>query len=120
MPETTRWGLLGAGQISRTQSLVLPAAEGADLFAVAARDIERAKALGAPRSYGSYADLIADPDVDAVYVGLPNDAHLRWVVEALREIDRGGVDPDAVSGGWDYGAAGRDDVVEQPPCFGDP
>src|ERR1700710_1907876 len=81
---TTRWGLLGAGQISRTQSLVLPAAEGADLFAVAARDIERAKALGAPRSYGSYADLIADPDVDAVYVGLPNDAHLRWVVEALR------------------------------------
>ncbi|HSP39293.1 MAG TPA: Gfo/Idh/MocA family oxidoreductase [Frankiaceae bacterium] len=81
---TTRWGLLGAGQISRTQSLVLPAAEGAELFAVAARDVERARALGAPRAYGSYAELIADPDVDAVYVGLSNDAHLPWVVEALR------------------------------------
>ena len=84
MPETTRWGLLGAGQISRTQSLVLPAAEGAELFAVAARDIERARELGAPRAYGSYAELIADPDVDAVYIGLPNDAHLPWAVEALR------------------------------------
>lgn len=84
MPDTTRWGLLGAGQISKTQSLVLPAAEGAELFAVAARDIERAKALGAPRAYGSYAELIADPDVDAVYIGLPNDAHLPWAVEALR------------------------------------
>src|ERR1700712_4383626 len=84
MPETTRWGLLGAGQISRTQSLVLPAADGAELFAVAARDVERARELGAPRAYGSYAELIADPDVDAVYIGLPNDAHLPWAVEALR------------------------------------
>src|SRR3954467_15042266 len=85
MPDaTTRWGLLGAGQISRTQSLVLPAADGAELFAVAARDLERARSLGAPRSYGSYAELIADPDVDAVYIGLPNDAHLPWAVAALR------------------------------------
>src|SRR5947209_10234218 len=84
MPGTTRWGLLGAGQISRTQALVLPAAEGAELFAVAARDIDRARALGAPRAYDSYAELIADPDVDAVYIGLPNDAHLPWAVETLR------------------------------------
>src|SRR4051794_28785049 len=84
MPDATRWGLLGAGQISRTQSLVLPAAEGAELFAVAARDIERARELGAPRSYGSYQELIDDPDVDAVYVGLPNDAHLPWTVTALK------------------------------------
>lgn len=80
---TTRWGLLGAGQISRTQSLVLPAADGAELFAVAARDVERAEALGAPRSYGSYQELIDDPEVDAVYVGLPNDVHLQWTVAAL-------------------------------------
>ncbi len=80
---STRWGLLGAGQISRTQSLVLPAAEGAELFAVAARDVERARDMGAPRAYGSYRELIDDPDVDAVYVGLPNDAHLPWTVAAL-------------------------------------
>jgi predicted dehydrogenase len=84
MPDTTRWGLLGAGQISRTQSLVLPAAEGAEMFAVAARDLERARELKAPRSFGSYQELIDDPDVDAVYVGLPNDAHLPWTVAALR------------------------------------
>ena len=40
-PTVTRWGLLGAGQISRTQSLVLPAASGAQMFAVAARDLDR-------------------------------------------------------------------------------
>ncbi len=79
----TRWGLLGAGQISRTQSLVLPAASGAELFAVGARDRDRARELGAPRSYGSYAELIDDAEVDAVYVGLANDAHLPWVVAAL-------------------------------------
>jgi xylose dehydrogenase (NAD/NADP) len=84
MPDATRWGLLGAGQISRTQSLVLPAAEGAELFAVAARDLERARALGAPRAYGSYEELIADPEVDAVYIGLANDAHLAWSAAALR------------------------------------
>jgi xylose dehydrogenase (NAD/NADP) len=81
---TTRWGFLGAGQISGTQAAVLPAAEGAELFAVAAREIERARALGAPRSFGSYAELIDDPDVDAVYIGLANDAHLRWSIEAVK------------------------------------
>jgi xylose dehydrogenase (NAD/NADP) len=85
MPDTaTRWGFLGAGQISRTQAGVIPAAEGAELLAVAARDLDRARALGAPRSYGSYRELIDDPDLDAVYVGLPNDAHLPWTLAALR------------------------------------
>src|SRR4051812_11586748 len=79
----TRWGFLGAGQISRTQAQVLPAAKGAELFAVAARNVERARELGATRAYGSYQELIHDPDVDAVYVGLPNDAHLPWTVAAL-------------------------------------
>ena len=84
MPDApTRWGLLGAGQISRTQVGVLGAAEGAEMFAVAARDLERARSFGAPRAFGSYEELIADPDVDAVYIGLPNDAHLRWTVAAL-------------------------------------
>lgn len=63
--------------------MVLPAVSGAEMFAVAARDLGRARELGAPRAYGSYAELIDDPDVDAVYVGLANDAHLPWVVAAL-------------------------------------
>jgi xylose dehydrogenase (NAD/NADP) len=84
MPDgRTRWGFLGAGQISSTQAKVLPAAQGAELLAVAARDVERARLLGAPRAYGSYAELIDAPDIDAVYIGLPNDAHLAWTAAAL-------------------------------------
>jgi predicted dehydrogenase len=83
MTSATRWGLLGAGQISRTQAGVLPAADGAELFAVGARDVERARQLGARRAYGSYQEVLDDPEVDAVYVGLPNDAHLPWTAAAL-------------------------------------
>ncbi|WP_336920820.1 Gfo/Idh/MocA family protein [Aquipuribacter sp. SD81] len=85
-------GLLGAGTISR--SALAPAthaAEGAHLQAVAARDESRAAALGpVGRAYGghgsgaaAYAALLADPDVDLVYVGLNNDAHLPWTLAAL-------------------------------------
>src|SRR3954462_6566606 len=84
MPDPpTRWGFLGAGQISSTQAKVLSAAQGVELAAVAARDIDRARQLGAPRSYGSYAELLGDPDIDAVYIGLPTDAHLPWTLAAL-------------------------------------
>jgi len=62
---------------------VIPAAEGAELIAVAARDVDRARELGAPKAYGDYQQLIDDPDVDAVYIGLPNDAHLGWSLAAL-------------------------------------
>jgi len=83
-----RWGFLGAGNIS-TAALApaVAAATGARLHAVAARDVERARALAsaydAPRAYGAYQELLADPDVDAVYIGLANDAHLPWTLAAL-------------------------------------
>jgi predicted dehydrogenase len=82
---TTRWGFLGAGGIA-TAALApaVHAAEGASLQAVAARDVDRARALGPITAYGDYAELLADPDVDAVYISLTNDQHLPWSVAAMR------------------------------------
>jgi predicted dehydrogenase len=69
---------------------MLPAlrtAAGAELLAIAARDGERARELAGrydvPRVHADYAALLADPDVDAVYLPLPNSLHLPWTLRAL-------------------------------------
>jgi predicted dehydrogenase len=82
---TVRWGFLGAGGIA-TGALApaVRSAQGATLQAVAARDIERARALSPTSAYGDYAELLADDDVDAVYISLTNDQHLPWSVAAMR------------------------------------
>ena len=80
-----RWGFLGAGGIARTAlGPAVEAAPGAVLHAVGARDVERARSLGPVRAYGSYDEVLADDDVEAVYVALHNDAHLPWTLAALR------------------------------------
>jgi predicted dehydrogenase len=82
---TVRWGFLGAGGIA-TGALApaVHAAAGASLQAVAARDIDRARALGPVSAYAGYAELLADDDVDAVYISLSNEQHLPWSVAAMR------------------------------------
>ena len=80
-----RWGLLGAGWISRRAiAPAIHSADGAQLSAVAARDVARARALS-PRqaAFDDYAAVIDDPDIDAVYVALSNDGHLPWTIAAL-------------------------------------
>ena len=82
----TRWGFLGAGWIA-TKALA-PAvhqADGAVLQAVAARDVDRARALGPVGSaYGDYEDLLADDSIDAVYISLTNEVHAHWSMQAMR------------------------------------
>jgi D-xylose 1-dehydrogenase (NADP+, D-xylono-1,5-lactone-forming) len=79
-----RWGFLGAGFVaSKGVAPAVHAAEGAVLQAVGARDAVRAAALEPAGSVGSYADVCTSDDVDAVYVSLPNDDHLQWVLFAL-------------------------------------
>lgn len=81
-----RWGVLGAGLISRVAlAPAFRASPDCQVVAVAARDGSRAAALvpGA-RAYSSYAELLADPAVEAVYIALANDAHVPWSVESLR------------------------------------
>jgi predicted dehydrogenase len=82
-----RWGILGCGNIAT--SAIAPAirwSDNGDLVAIGSRSLERARAkaeaLGARTAYGSYEELVADPDVDAVYIGLPNALHATWAIAA--------------------------------------
>jgi predicted dehydrogenase len=85
--DRVRWGILGTGRI--TTSLIRPVATSARnvVSAVASRDGERAAAhaaqYGIPRSFASYEDLLADADIDAIYIALPNHLHAPWTVRAL-------------------------------------
>jgi D-xylose 1-dehydrogenase (NADP+, D-xylono-1,5-lactone-forming) len=78
-----RWGLLSTAAIN--QALLTSGHGGIE--AVASRSPGRAEAYarehGIPRAHGSYEDLLADPEVDAVYVPLPNSMHVEWSVRAL-------------------------------------
>src|SRR3954452_7430087 len=80
-----RWGFLGAGVLAtKVMGSSVHAAAGAELYAVGARDIDRATALRPTGSaFASYEQVLADPDVDAVYIALANDAHCPWTIAAL-------------------------------------
>ncbi|WP_413467067.1 Gfo/Idh/MocA family protein [Mycolicibacterium sp. 120270] len=83
-----RIGVLGAARIAPL-ALVIPARgnDEVEVAAVAARDMSRAEVFatkhGIPRVHGSYEALIADPELDAVYIPLPNGLHGRWIRAAL-------------------------------------
>lgn len=82
-----RWGVLGVANIARTK--VIPAmmkGEWTEVSAIASRDARRAQRaadeLGIPRAYGSYEELLADPDIDVIYNPLPNHLHVPWTERA--------------------------------------
>jgi predicted dehydrogenase len=81
------WGILSTADIGMTK--VIPAiqrAERCEVVAIASRSRDRAAAaaarLGIPRAYGSYEELLACGDVEAVYIPLPNDGHAEWTIKA--------------------------------------
>ena len=82
-----RWGLLGPGNISTTFAKGLQSLPDAEIFAVGSRDLGRAQTFasefGAPRVYGSYAELVADPQVDVIYIGTPHSYHHPHTLLAL-------------------------------------
>jgi predicted dehydrogenase len=82
-----RWGVLGVAKIATAK--VIPAMRQgrlSEVTAIASRDKDRAAQaaaeLGIPKSYGTYEDLIADPDIDAIYNPLPNHLHVPWSIKA--------------------------------------
>jgi predicted dehydrogenase len=83
-----RIGVLGAARIAPT-ALMRPArqVEGVEVAAIAARDRRRAQAFatkyGVATVHDSYADLLADPSIDAVYIPLPNGLHATWALAAI-------------------------------------
>ncbi len=84
---TLRLGLLSTANINLKLLGGVRAAEGVEAVAVASRDGARAEAYAAEhglgRAHGSYEALLADPDVDAVYIPLPNSMHVPWSIRAL-------------------------------------
>jgi xylose dehydrogenase (NAD/NADP) len=81
-----RWGILGAARITRSLVPAFQAASGQRLVAVASRSAGKAAAFaeqwGVERTFDSYEALLADPDIDAVYVPLPNHLHAAWTIRA--------------------------------------
>jgi predicted dehydrogenase len=82
-----RWGFLSTARINRRLLAAAEKSSAADVVAVASRDQGRAEAYavehGIPRSYGRYEELLEDPELDAVYISLPNSLHVEWSVRAL-------------------------------------
>lgn len=91
MKTAIRWGILGAANIAyRRVAPALQAARNGAVQAVASRSLEKAQAFAAersiPQAYGSYEALLADPNIDAIYIPLPNSEHAPW---ALRCAEAG-------------------------------
>jgi len=87
MAKKLRWGVLSTAKIGVTK--VLPAmqlCEFASVDAIASRNLakaqETAAKLGIPTAYGSYEELLADPNIEAIYNPLPNDMHVPWTIKA--------------------------------------
>ncbi len=88
MTKPVAWGVLGVAKIATVK--VIPAMQRGALSritAIASRDAGRAAgaaaALGIPKSYGSYEELLADPEIEAVYNPLPNHLHVPWTIRAM-------------------------------------
>ena len=86
--DKVKWGILGTANIARWATIPgMKKAEHCELYAIAGRSMEKAERYkeeyGFEKAYGSYDELIADKDVQAVYIPLPNDIHLKWVKAAL-------------------------------------
>jgi len=82
-----RWGVLSTARIARQRFIPgVQASQSGEVVAIASREAGRAAhaaaELGIPRWYGSYEALLADPEVEAVYIPLPNALHAEWTVRA--------------------------------------
>ena len=83
-----RWGLLCTARINRAVIPPIRSSRKSQLVAVASRDAERASAYastwGIPRFFSSYEALLEDPDIDVVYISLPNSMHAEWSIKAMQ------------------------------------
>lgn len=84
---TIKWGVISTAKIAREH--VIPGMQQGgycEVYAIASRNLEKAQAvakdLSIPKAYGSYEELLADPDIQAVYNPLPNHLHVPWSIKA--------------------------------------
>jgi len=87
VPPALRFGVLSTARIARSFCRGLASSRHVRVDAVASRDAGRAREfaadLGIPRHLDSYEALLADPDIDAVYIAVPNSLHAHWSIRAL-------------------------------------
>jgi predicted dehydrogenase len=87
MSEPVRWGVLSTARINEKVLAGARASDQVQVLAVASRTQAGAQAYarehGIERAHGSYEALLADPDVEAVYISLPNSLHVDWAIRAL-------------------------------------
>lgn len=90
MERKIKWGVLGYARIARNS--VIPAimkASNAEFYAIASRDEGKLKecceTFGCPKAYNSYDALLEDPEVEAVYIPLPNGLHKEWTLKAAQK-----------------------------------
>lgn len=83
------WGVLSTAKIGLEK--VIPAMQKGEYISIdgiASRNLEKAKAaakeLGIPKTYGTYEELLADKEIDAVYISLPNHLHVEWTIKSLQ------------------------------------
>lgn len=87
MPEKVKWGILSTARIG-TERLIpaIKDSEWAEVVAIGSRDKAKAAAtaqkLGIPRAYGSYQEVLEDPEVEAIYNPLPNSLHKEWTIKS--------------------------------------
>jgi xylose dehydrogenase (NAD/NADP) len=86
---SVQWGVLSTAHINAKFLAGVAQSDECDVLAVASRDADRAATYarenGIERSYGSYDELLDDPDLEAVYISLPNSMHVGWTERALRK-----------------------------------
>jgi predicted dehydrogenase len=83
-----RWGLLSTARINQALLVPLRTSKRNQLLAVASRSRDKADVFArknkVKRAYGSYVDLLADPDIDVIYNPLPNHLHAEWTIKAIQ------------------------------------
>src|SRR5581483_5670737 len=84
-----KWGVLGCAAFAKSTAIpAMKRAEGVELAGIASRSREKAEAFarefGFPKAYGSYEEMLADPQIEAVYIPLPNGLHAEWTVKAAQ------------------------------------
>lgn len=89
MSQRVKWGVIGVANIAVKKVIPgMQAGEWCEITAIASRNIAKAQAaaeqLNIPKAYGSYEELLADPEIEAVYNPLPNNLHVEWTAKAAR------------------------------------
>jgi predicted dehydrogenase len=87
MPKKVRWGVLSTSNFALRHTIpAMQKGDWSEIIAICSRDKkkseETARAMGIPKAYGSYEELVADPEIEAIYNPLPNHMHVPWSIKA--------------------------------------